>query len=136
MFEGLGYFSYEERRRLFCLENKRLVRVLINVYKYLNGECKEDGARLFSVVPSDRTSSNAHKQKHMSFSLNIRKRFFPVRVTKHWHRLPREVVASPSWRYSKAVWTWFWAACSGWPCLSRGVGPFHLWRSLPVSAIL
>ena len=26
------------------------------------------------------------------------------------------------WRYSKAAWTWSWAAISGWPCLSRGVG--------------
>jgi len=29
-------------------------------------------------------------------SFNIRKRFFIVRATKQWHRLPREVVESPS----------------------------------------
>ncbi|KFW09687.1 hypothetical protein N327_05914, partial [Fulmarus glacialis] len=30
------------------------------------------------------------------FPPNIRKRFFTVRVTEHWHRLPGEVVESPS----------------------------------------
>ncbi|KFV80319.1 hypothetical protein N308_10241, partial [Struthio camelus australis] len=39
---------------------------------------------------------NGHKLKHKQFHLNMRKNFFPVRVTEHWSRLPREVVESPS----------------------------------------
>ena len=65
-----------ERRRelgLFSLEKKRLD---IDVYKYLKGGCKGDGARRFSVVPGDRTRGNGHKPKHRRCCLNVREHFF------------------------------------------------------------
>jgi len=56
------------------------------MYQHLIGGCKDDGARLFSVVPSDRTKDNGHKLKHWGWGeafhhLKIRKHFFTVKVT-------------------------------------------------------
>lgn len=52
-----------------CSTWGRFRRNLINIYKYLNGRCKEDGARLFSVVPGARTRIHGRKPEHRWFCL-------------------------------------------------------------------
>ena len=83
-----------------------------------------------------RNRGNANTLKHRKVLLNIRKHFFTVRVTEHWHRLPREVVKSSSLEILKKHLDTVLAISSRWSCLSRRVGPDDLQRPLLVSIIL
>jgi len=71
-------------------------------FQYLKGAYRKDGEGLFKRVCSDRTRGIGFKLREGRFRLDIRKKFFTMRVVKHWTRLPREVVTAPSVEVFKA----------------------------------
>jgi len=99
MIRGLEHLSCEDRLRelgLFSLEKRRLQRDLIVAFQYLKRSYTKAVEGLFTMTCSDRTTGNGFKLKEGRFRLAIRKKFFTLRVVRHWHRLPRGAVAAPS----------------------------------------
>jgi len=83
------------------------------------GGYKKAGEGLLTRACRDRSRGNGFKLKEGRFRLDIKKKFFSMRVVKHWNRLSTEFVAAPSLEVFKAR-------------LDRALNNLVLWKvSLP-----
>ena len=89
---------------LFSLEKRRLWGDLIVSFQYWvwKGTYREAGEGLFKRACSDRMRENSFKLEEDRCRLDIRKKFFTLRVVRHWNRLPSEIVDAPSLEAFKA----------------------------------
>ena len=76
MIRGLELRELE----LLSLEKRRFQGHLIAALQYLKGTYRKGGEGLFIRECSDRTRVNSFKLKEGRFRLDIRKKFFTVRV--------------------------------------------------------
>ena len=60
------------------------------------GGLQESWSGLLIRACSNRTRRNDFKQEEGRLRLDIRKEFFPVRVMRHWNRLPSKVLDAPT----------------------------------------
>ena len=99
MIRVLEHLPCRDRLRelgLFSLEKRRLRG------DWRREAYKQEGGKLFERVDNSRTSGNGLKLKEGRFRLDVRGKFFTMRVVRRWNRLPKEVVDAPSLEVFKA----------------------------------
>ena len=132
-----------QKSEVLSLEKRRLRGDLIAAFQNLKRAYKQEGSQLFERADNGRTGGNGFKLKEGRLRLDVRGKFFTVRVGRCWTAAQRGCGCPiHPWRCSRPGWMGPWAAwagitCAGWwPCLWWGVGDSWSLRSLPTRAIL
>lgn len=95
---------------LSSLEKEKLQKDL----RISEGGYRSNGEGLVTKAQSNRTRDNIFKLEEAQFTLEIRRWFSPMRVMRHWKKLPREAVKASSLKcsdgatYSSRRCPWPW----------------------------
>lgn len=83
------------------MEEQRFREDLNTLYNYQKGGCSEVGVGLFSQLASKRERGKGLSLCQGRFRLDTGKYFFTGRFVKHWNKLPRQLVKTPSLKIFK-----------------------------------
>ena len=99
MICGFNKLTYEERLKrlkLYTLEERRVRGDLIEVYKIVTGKEKIDSRRLFQMANTGYLRGNSLKLFKKPARLELRRKYFTMRVVENWNKLPDSVVLAES----------------------------------------
>ena len=106
MIRGLEHLPCKDRLRdlgFFSLEKRRLWADLIASFQYLKGAYKQEGSQLFERADDSRTRGNGLKLKEGRLRLDVRGKFFTMRVVRCWNSCPERLwMPHPSLEVFKA----------------------------------
>ena len=106
MIRMLQHLPYKDRLRelgLFRMEKRRLWGERMAAFRDLKGAYKQEGSQLFERVKNSRTRGNGLKLRQGRFSLDVREKFFTMRVVRCWNSCPERLwMPHPSLEVFKA----------------------------------
>ena len=97
--EGLSDLSYNDRLRrldLFSFQGRLLRADLVLVWKIIHGHCGINPETLFTFLSDTATRGHPYKLYVQRANLEIRRRFFSLRVVTAWNSLTAETVCAES----------------------------------------
>ena len=94
MIRGLQHLPYKDRLRelrLLSLEKGRLRGDLSAAFQDLKGAYKQEGRQLFERGDKSRTRGNGVKLKDGRLRLDVRGKFFAMKVVRCWNSCPERL---------------------------------------------
>ena len=102
-FTGQEHLPYENRLEIWGSSAWRSESYR-GTFQYLTRAYRKDVEGLFIRAGCDRTRGNGFKLEEGRFRVDIRKKFFTVRVVRHWNSCPKRLRMPPPWKHSRPGW--------------------------------